>query len=107
MPDPLLTRIVGELADVPGLRAIALGGSRARGTAQAGSDYDVGLYIASRHDLDTDALREAVRRLVDAPQTVELTAVGGWDSGSSAAAGSESTGTRSTCSIARSMQSAA
>ncbi|WP_315772917.1 MULTISPECIES: nucleotidyltransferase domain-containing protein [unclassified Bradyrhizobium] len=78
MPDPLLTRILGELADVPGLRAIALGGSRARGTAQAGSDYDVGLYIASRHDLDTDALREAVRRLVDDPQTVELTAVGGW-----------------------------
>ncbi|MGC2775306.1 MAG: nucleotidyltransferase domain-containing protein [Bradyrhizobium sp.] len=76
--DPLLARIVGELANTSGLGAIALGGSRARGTAHPGSDYDIGLYIAAGHRLDTEALREAVRRLVDGPLTAELTEVGGW-----------------------------
>jgi hypothetical protein len=76
--DPLLARIVASLADIPGLGALALGGSRARGTAHPGSDYDIGLYIAAGHELDTGALREAVRRLVDDPRMVELTEVGGW-----------------------------
>ncbi|WP_246739971.1 nucleotidyltransferase domain-containing protein [Bradyrhizobium aeschynomenes] len=78
MQGPMLTRIVDELADVPGLGAIALGGSRARGTASAGSDYDIGLYIARGAALDVTALRTAVRRLVGQSRPVELTEVGGW-----------------------------
>jgi len=49
-PDPILSRIVGALAEVPGVAAIALGGSRARGTAHETSDYDIGLWSAMRFD---------------------------------------------------------
>lgn len=78
MSELLLERIVGGLADVSGVGAIALGGSRARGTAHAGSDYDIGLYISPGRQLDTAGLRAALRGLVDKPETVELTEVGGW-----------------------------
>ncbi|ABQ34639.1 nucleotidyltransferase domain-containing protein [Bradyrhizobium sp. BTAi1] len=76
--DRMLARIVASLAGCPGLGAVALGGSRARGTAHAASDYDIGVYVAPGHRLDTDALREAIAPLVDDPQRAELTEVGGW-----------------------------
>ena len=44
--DPFLDRLVSALAEVPGVAAIVLGGSRARGTDQANSDYDLGLYFS-------------------------------------------------------------
>ena len=59
--DPLLQRIVPALADVPGVAAIALGGSRARGTATETSDYDIGLYYSAERPLDTIRLLKAVR----------------------------------------------
>jgi predicted nucleotidyltransferase len=37
--DPILTRITPRLAEVPGIVAVVLGGSRARGTARPTSDY--------------------------------------------------------------------
>jgi hypothetical protein len=77
-PDPFLERISSALADVPGLDAIALGGSRARGTTHAASDYDLGLYYSVAHPLDTDRLLEAVRALVHNPNAVEVTSIGGW-----------------------------
>lgn len=43
------------LARIPGVVAVALGGSRAAGRAQAGSDWDFGLYY--RGTIDTDAIR--------------------------------------------------
>jgi len=39
--EALLRRLVVALAPVPGVEAIALGGSRARGAATAQSDYSV------------------------------------------------------------------
>src|ERR1700694_2618869 len=42
--EALLRRLVVALSAVPGVAAIALGGSRARGTATAASDYDIGLF---------------------------------------------------------------
>ena len=60
--DPaLLARLVAALAPVSGVRAIALGGSRARGTAVAGSDYDIGLYYDASMPIDTAALSAALR----------------------------------------------
>lgn len=76
--DPILNRIVPVLAEVRGVAAIALGGSRARGTATETSDYDVGLHFSAAAPLDTDALREAARTFVDAPETIEFTSIGGW-----------------------------
>lgn len=75
-PDALLTRIVPRLADVPGIVGIVLGGSRARGTAHAASDTDIGLYYGP--SLDTEYLLNVARALVDDPDTAAVTPVGGW-----------------------------
>ena len=77
-PDPILQRIVPVLAEVPGVAAIALGGSRARGTATETSDYDIGLYFSAGRPLDTDRLLQAVRTFVDNPEAAEVTPIGAW-----------------------------
>ena len=74
----LLNRIVPPLANVPGIVGVVLGGSRARGTANETSDYDIGLYFESAKPLDTDALLDVVRTLVDDPASAAITPVGGW-----------------------------
>ena len=51
-PDPLLERVSAALAAVPGVVAVALGGSRATGAAHASSDNDIGLYFSERVGLD-------------------------------------------------------
>ena len=76
--DPLLQRLVAPLSEVRGLVAIALGGSRARGTAHETSDYDIGLYFSQAEPLDTDELLAVVRTLVDEGATAAVTPVGGW-----------------------------
>jgi hypothetical protein len=78
MPDPLLEHVIPLLADVPGVVAIVLGGSRARGTATTGSDYDIGLYFGSGVRLDTACLLEVVKGIVDDPEAAAVTPVGGW-----------------------------
>jgi nucleotidyltransferase-like protein len=77
-PDPLLERIVPVLAHVPGVAAVALGGSRARGAAHAASDYDIGLYFKEGAGLDVGRLLEAARGLVDDPGAASVTEIGGW-----------------------------
>lgn len=77
-PDIILQRIVPVLAEVPDVAAIALGGSRARGTATETSDYDVGLYYSADRPLDTDRLLQAVRQFADAPEAAQVTPIGGW-----------------------------
>ncbi len=49
-------RLVEQVARVPGVRAVTLGGSRARGMARPDSDWDIGLYY--RGSIDTDAIRQ-------------------------------------------------
>ncbi len=76
--DSHLARIVDALAALPGIRAIALGGSRARGTAHDGSDYDIGLYFSAADQLDVGQLQRAVRALVDDPDAADVTGIGDW-----------------------------
>ena len=78
VPDPLLARIVPRLAEVPGIAGIVLGGSRARGTATAASDYDIGLYYGPHEPLDTARLLEIAKELVDDSAAAAITPVGGW-----------------------------
>lgn len=78
MRESVLERVVPRVAEVPGVKAIVLGGSRARGTAIATSDYDLGLYYGSAAELDTGRLLEAVKGLVDEPQAAAVTPVGAW-----------------------------
>ena len=49
-------RLVEQVARMPRVIAVTLGGSRARGTARPDSDWDIGLYY--RGGIDTDAIRE-------------------------------------------------
>jgi predicted nucleotidyltransferase len=76
--EALLSRLVGALAPVPGIAAIALGGSRARGTATAASDYDIGLYYRGGRPIDIAALREVAAALDDRGAAAEVTPLGGW-----------------------------
>lgn len=78
MTDPVLTRIVPALTQVPGVAAIALGGSRARGTASDASDYDIGLYFSAAQPIDTNRLSQVARTLVDAPDATEVAPIGSW-----------------------------
>ena len=77
-PDPLLERVSAALAAVPGVVAVALGGSRATGAAHASSDTDIGLYFSERAGLDVQRLLEVVKGLVDDPAAAQVTEVGGW-----------------------------
>lgn len=76
--EALLRRLVEALGTVPGVCALALGGSRARGTAVAGSDYDIGLYYDASGPIDVAALAEVVAVLDDRAAENLVTPLGGW-----------------------------
>ncbi len=76
--DQLLARITPALAGVPGVAAVVLGGSRARGTETETSDYDLGLYFRRGRPLESEALLQAMRPLVDDPETAAVTPIGEW-----------------------------
>ena len=77
--DPrLLKRLTDALAAVTGVRAVVLGGSRARGIASERSDYDIGLYYDAATPLDIAALRFAVAALDDRGTSAEITEIDGW-----------------------------
>lgn len=77
-PDTFLQRLASALAEVPGVEAIVLGGSRARGTAHAGSDYDIGMYYTAAVPLDTGALLRTAKHLADNPAGTTVTSIGEW-----------------------------
>jgi predicted nucleotidyltransferase len=77
-PDPVLERVSAALAAVPGVVAVALGGSRATGAEHSASDYDIGLYFSEGAGLDVERLLEAAKGLVDDSDAARVTEVGGW-----------------------------
>src|SRR3984957_16277381 len=77
-PDSLLECVSPALAVVPGVVAVVLGGSRAKGAAHAASDYHIGLFFSGRARLDVERLRSVVKGLVDEPAAAQVTEVGGW-----------------------------
>ncbi|MGW1229407.1 nucleotidyltransferase domain-containing protein [Streptomyces sp. NPDC001478] len=66
--------MAGQLTAVPGIRAVALGGSRARGTHRPDSDWDLGLYYRGAPDLA--ALTALASGFQGSP--VEVAGPGGW-----------------------------
>lgn len=74
----LLSELTEILSAVPGVRAIALGGSRARGTATPHSDYDIGLYYDSDAPLDVAALGRIAAEIDDRGEAASVTPIGGW-----------------------------
>ena len=69
-----LAEMATRLAEVEGVEAVLLGGSRARGEHLPGSDYDLGLYY--RPPLDVAALARLAREVTG--HAVEVTEPGGW-----------------------------
>jgi predicted nucleotidyltransferase len=73
--DDTLLRVAEQVAAVPGIAAVALGGSRARGTHHPDSDVDLGLYYDAAA-LDLPALHATAAEIVGAP--VDVAGPGGW-----------------------------
>lgn len=74
----LIQSIVDAVKPVAGVRAIALGGSRARGTHTPASDFDLGIYYHPSDPLDLEALGRVAARLDDDHREGLVTAVGEW-----------------------------
>ena len=74
-----LRSLAEQLVEVPGIVAVMLGGSRARGEARPDSDVDLGLYY--RSPLDTGALRRLAQSVASlrgvGGQPAALTETGG------------------------------
>ena len=68
LDDERLRTMAAELCAVRGVRAVALGGSRARGTHRPDSDVDLGLYIEA--DADLDAVARVASGWTGSPETV-------------------------------------
>lgn len=77
-PLELAERIAERLATVEGVTAVVLGGSHARGTADAKSDLDLGIYYRPERPPSLDALRALARELDDRHPENALTDFGGW-----------------------------
>lgn len=76
--DRLIQKIVEEVRRVLGVQALALGGSRARGTHTESSDIDLGIYYHPGQPLDIEALRLVAARLDDRHSLDLVTPIGGW-----------------------------
>jgi predicted nucleotidyltransferase len=75
-------RVIGEiverLAEIEGVEAIVLGGSRATGTHIARSDIDIGLYYRAERPMNLEMLGRAAAELDDERRSSLLTSFGGW-----------------------------
>lgn len=74
LSDERLGELAARLAEVPGVAAVLLGGSRARGTHTPDSDTDLGIYY--HRPLDVAALGELARTF--GGPAARVTPVGGW-----------------------------
>ena len=74
----LLDILTDEISRVPGVSAIVLGGSRARGTHDQSSDVDLGIYYQPDEPLDLDALNRVASKFDDEHRSSALTLLGEW-----------------------------
>jgi predicted nucleotidyltransferase len=76
--ESLIQTIVDEVKQVKGVKAIVLGGSRARGTHTSSSDIDLGIYYHPDSPLQLNALSKVATQLDDEHQADVITDIGGW-----------------------------
>jgi hypothetical protein len=70
--------LIEDLKTVPGVRAIVLGGSLARGSGDASSDTDLGIYYDCESPLEVAALGQVAAKHDDRNQSGLVTPIGGW-----------------------------
>lgn len=61
--DPVISSVAAALSGVPGVTAVAVGGSRAIGTADAGSDYDIIAFESRLGTINKEQLNAAAARI--------------------------------------------
>ena len=76
--DDFLEKIAARIGEVSGVVAVALGGSRARGDADAESDSDFGIYYDPAAPPDLAELSRVARELDDRHPAEPLAPIGGW-----------------------------
>ncbi len=73
-----IPHLINRLKSIPGVAAIALGGSRARGNHTPKSDVDLGIYYNSENPLDLTALNNLAYEFDESDRTNLITAIGEW-----------------------------
>ena len=86
IPEPkrgLLEELTAQLSVIPGMAAVALGGSYASGTQHAGSDMDIGLYYHEARPFSIADIRRAAQSISvgDAPTVTGFYEWGAWVNG--------------------------
>jgi predicted nucleotidyltransferase len=76
--DEIISQVVARVAQVEGIAAIVLGGSRARGTADERSDIDLGIYYDAERSFSIAALEAAAQELDDRHAEGLVTPFGAW-----------------------------
>jgi hypothetical protein len=66
----LLSTLTGQLSATPGVKAVVLGGSYARGTQHAGSDLDIGVYYSDAAPFAIDDIRRIAAQAAGQSATV-------------------------------------
>ena len=66
----LVSSLSTRLAAIPGVAAVVLGGSYARGRARPGSDIDLGLLYSESSPFAVQAIRELAAAVNDTPDPV-------------------------------------
>src|SRR5271168_126896 len=79
--EDILALVLARVSKIDGIRAIVLGGSRARGTADERSDIDLGIYYDGAHPFSTTALGAAAKELDDRHNDNLVTSFGEWGPG--------------------------
>src|SRR6058998_1775804 len=70
--------VAARLGEIRGVTAVALGGSRARGTAEADSDIYLGIYYQPSRPPSLELLRQLARDLHSGDSSAEVTDFGEW-----------------------------
>ncbi len=76
--ESLMDEIVSCVKGVAGVKAIVLGGSRARGTHSPSSDIDLGIYYDPLKPLDLDELSRVAEHIDDEHRKGLVTPIRGW-----------------------------
>lgn len=74
----IIETVTRRVAGIAGVRAVVLGGSRARGVHAATSDIDIGLYYSPEPGLDLAGLSKAASDLDDLRRDGLMTPLHGW-----------------------------